>query len=149
MNILALDLATQTGWAHSNGLSGIQSFALRRGDSPGMRWLEFAAWLRRVLDRAPTDVIVYEQAHHRGGASTHVGHGFIAQTEAIAAERKIEITNRHTATIKKYATGKGNAKKDAMLAAARKRWLGMEIIDDNQADALFLLSLVTEELKGE
>jgi len=145
MNILALDLATKTGWAHSCGLSGVQNFAPRRGDSPGMRWLEFRAWLCRVLDASPTDLIAYEQAHHRGGAATHVAHSLISQVEAVAAKRGIEITNRHTATIKKFATGKGNSGKPVMLAAARSNWPDIAIIDDNHADALFLLALAERD----
>ena len=40
-------------------------------------------------------------------------------------------------TIKKHATGKGNASKDEMVAAMRL--LGHEPADDNEADALALL----------
>lgn len=146
--ILALDLATRTGWAHSCGQSGVQDFSPHRGDSPGMRWIEFAAWLRRLLDAAPADVIAYEQAHHRGGAPTHVAHSLISQVEIVAAERKCELTNRHTATIKKHATGKGNADKAAMVVAARSRWPEHEgALDDNEADALWLLDLVQKELE--
>ncbi len=144
--ILALDLATKTGWAHSLGCSGVQDFAPRRGDSPGMRWITFRAWLNRVLDDVPTNVIAYEQAHHRGGAATHVAHSLISAVETIAAERKIELTSRHTASIKKHALGKGRGDKDQMMAAARAKWGDDAIIDDNQADALWLLDLATKEL---
>lgn len=147
MRILALDLATRTGWAHSSGGSGVQNFAPRRGDSPGMRWIEFRAWLLRLLDSAPADVIAYEQAHHRGGAPTHVAHALIGATEAVAAEREIQITNRHTATIKKHATGKGNADKTQMMEAARGR--GWSPADDNECDAMWLLDLVRSELTQE
>jgi len=146
MNILALDLATRTGWAHSCGESGVQDFSPRRGDSPGMKWLAVRAWLNRVADMAQIDLIAYEQTHHRGGAATHSGHAMIAIVEAFAAEKQIQITSRHTGTIKKYATGKGNADKVAMLSAARSRW--GRVIDDNHADALWLLALVTSEMKG-
>ena len=40
------------------------------------------------------------------------------------------------------ATGKGNAPKDAMLAAVR-RW-GYAPVDDNEADAIALLHLAIE-----
>ena len=40
-------------------------------------------------------------------------------------------------TIKKYATGKGNANKAAMIAAMQA--LGFQPADDNEADALALL----------
>ncbi len=146
IKVLALDLATKTGWAHSCGISGVQDFAPRRGDSPGMRWLAFRAWLNRVLDDAPADVIAYEQAHHRGGAATHVAHSLIGMTEAVASERGIEITNRHTATIKKHALGTGRGDKDKMWGAAGKKWPHRIFIDDNEVDAAWLLDLVVSEL---
>jgi len=44
--IIALDLATNTGWATSEPRqSGSEKFNLRRGESPGMRFLRFNAWL--------------------------------------------------------------------------------------------------------
>lgn len=144
MRLLALDLANNVGWAHSDGASGVQNFSPRRGDSPGMRWIEFKAWLNRVLDVAPADVLIYEQAHHRGGAATHVAHGLISIVEAVAAERSIEVTNRHTATIKKHALGTGRGDKAAMVAAAKRR--GWNPQTDDEADALWLLDLVKREL---
>lgn len=145
MRLLALDLATKTGWAHSDGASGVQDFSPRRGDSPGMRWLEFKAWLGRLLDSAPADVIAYEQAHHRGGAATHVAHSLISCVEQVAAERGIEVTSRHTATIKKHALGKGRGDKDAMIAAGKER--GWKCADDNECDALWLLDLVKRDIQ--
>lgn len=109
-----------------------------------MRWIEFRAWLCRLLDVAPADVIVYEQAHHRGGAATHVAHSLISCVETVAAERGIEVTSRHTATIKKHAIGAGRGGKEAMMSAAFE--MGWNPQDDNEADALWLLDLVKREL---
>lgn len=44
------------------------------------------------------------------------------------------------ATIKKHATGKGNAGKEEMIAAAKAR--GHQPTDDNEADALAILHWV-------
>ena len=46
-------------------------------------------------------------------------------------------------TLKKYAAGKGNAKKQEMLLQVYKRW-GMEFLDDNAADAYALARLVSK-----
>jgi Holliday junction resolvasome RuvABC endonuclease subunit len=43
-------------------------------------------------------------------------------------------------TLKKYASGKGNAKKQEMLLMIFKRW-GVEFLDDNAADAYALARL--------
>jgi Holliday junction resolvasome RuvABC endonuclease subunit len=111
-----------------------------------MRWIEFRAWLCRLLDSAPTAIIGYEQAHHRGGAATHVAHSLISVVEAVSAERNLEITSRHTASIKKHALGKGRGDKSAMLKSAQQKWEDRSIADDNEADALWLLDLLITEL---
>jgi Holliday junction resolvasome RuvABC endonuclease subunit len=146
---LALDIATKTGWAHSCGISGVQDFKLRRGDSPGMRLIYLRSWLDRFLDETPTKLIGYEQAHHRGGAATHVLHSMIGIVEVIAAERDIEVTNRMSREIKKHATGGGKATKEDMIEDAVVRWRKQFPDplnpDDNQADALWLLDLLKKE----
>src|SRR5690606_5701997 len=61
-----------------------------------------------------------------------VGKGFRAaiskELEALllveAAVLGVETTNIAPSSLKKYATGKGNAKKPDMIRAAAKRWLG-------------------------
>jgi Holliday junction resolvasome RuvABC endonuclease subunit len=151
ITILALDMATKTGWAVSDpegATSGVQVFDVRRGESPGMRWLRFDAWLEQVhilaTARHPMGVLVYELAHHRGGASTAVGVGFATKAQEFAARHNIELMPVHTATLKKFATGSGKADKDAMIAAARAR--GWTPQDDNEADALWLLEYAKREL---
>jgi Holliday junction resolvasome RuvABC endonuclease subunit len=49
-------------------------------------------------------------------------------------------------TIKRHATGKGNASKEAMIAAARAR--GFNPADDNEADAIALLLWAVETNAG-
>ena len=45
-------------------------------------------------------------------------------------------------TIKRFATGRGNADKAAMIAAIRAR--GYDPVDNNEADAIALLLWATE-----
>lgn len=148
VKVLALDLATKTGWAHSDGASGVQSFRPRRGDSPGMRYLALRAWLSRMHDMSPFELIAYEQPHHRGGYPTEVLFGMVTTVQAWAAERGKETTARHSAEIKRHALGKGRGSKLAMMMACEREF-GIEPIDNNQADALWLLSLIRSELEEE
>ena len=46
-------------------------------------------------------------------------------------------------TLKKFAAGKGNAKKQEMLLQIYKRW-GLEFTDDNAADAYALGRLISK-----
>lgn len=144
IRILALDLGTKTGWAAATpGIgveSGVQVFDLRRGESPGMRFLRFRRWLGQMLEDLSPELVVYELAHHRGGPATELAVGFQTRVQELAAARGVEYTSVHTATLKKHATGSGRAGKPAMIAAAAARWPDQVLEDDNQADALCLLA---------
>lgn len=146
--ILSLDIGTNCGWAHSSGPSGVERFEQRRGDSPGMRWLAYVAWLQRMLLTAPFEIIVYERPGFlKSRAANHVLNVMVGLTEKVAAEQRLEITFRESKEVKKWATGKGNADKAAMLAAAQQKF-GPHITNDNEADALWLLDLVKRDLGG-
>ena len=146
VNILALDLATKTGWATNiSRTSGVQVFDAKRGESPGMRFLRCRGWLSEMLTLlGGVDVIVYEQAHHRGGAATACCVGLVSMVQAFAAEHGIELMTVHTGELKRWATGKGNAGKPAMMKAARAR--GWNPVDDNEADAQLLLEFTKQQL---
>ena len=144
--VLALDLGTRTGWAlaeHGRVESGVQVFDVRRGESPGMRYLRFNRWLDDVGPRV--SLIVYEQTHQRGGAATEVAAGFATRVQEFCARLGLEHAAVHSATLKKFATGRGNAKKPEMVAAARSR-LGYRGDDDDEADARWLLAYAEAEI---
>jgi len=152
VNILALDLATKTGWASKYNnyfCSGVQDFSLRRGESPGMKFLRFRRWLEELTAISSYDVIIYEQAISGRTANANVAQtafGFAAIVQEICAQNAIEHTTVHASTLKKHATGKGNAKKDAMIIAAKEKWPDIQIIDDNHADALHILDYALKTL---
>lgn len=148
MKILALDLGTVTGWATEKH-SGTKDIPQGRGESPGLRFLRMRSWLMELIELAgPFDLIVYEQAHHRGGAATAVCVGFATEVQAIAAAEKIELMPVHTGSLKKWATGKGNANKLEMIQWARERRPDsfQEPYDDNEADAIALYHYAVEKL---
>jgi hypothetical protein len=65
-----------------------------------------------------------ERSHHRGAAATRYGYGYdaIAYLLTNAANKLDDLdakcTRVHTGTLKKYATGTGNATKEQMIGAA-------------------------------
>ena len=157
--ILALDLATKTGWALQDRdgqiLSGVKEFPLKRGESRGIRFLRFRKWLREILetgnfgcrfcDNTP-GVIVYEQAHHRGGYATEVAVGLVTDVLAEAAREGIEHMSVHSGTLKKATTGSGRSSKADMIAQVKLWYPNTHIIDDNHADALCLLNYGINEI---
>lgn len=60
---------------------------------------------------------------------------------AMLEEKQIPYSALSPSEIKKHATGKGNANKDLMVEAAKKRFPLVEVIDDNHADALWIHDL--------
>ncbi len=152
MIILGIDGGIKTGWAICRDgkiiESGVQTFDLGRGESPGMRFLRFRRWLRQMTPAqlwASTEqhVIAYERAHHRGGAATEIGVGFCTRIQEFAAEQGYESLPVHTATLKKWATGSGRADKaDMVKAALQKTGLVVSLdgdgMPDDQADAILI-----------
>ena len=156
--ILALDLGTTTGWALRapdgqralQGLitSGTVSFKPRRFDGGGMRYLRFTNWLTEI-DRlsGPIATIWFEEVRrHAGTDAAHVFGGLLATLTTWAELRGVPYCGVPVGTIKKHATGKGNAGKQAMIEAARAR--GFSPADDNEADAIAILLWAIETRGG-
>ena len=141
--ILALDLGTTTGWALRGGdghiISGSASFRPQRFEGGGMRFLRFKTWLAELNAHADgIDALVFEEVRrHAGVDAAHAYGGFLATLTAWCEHHGIPYQGVPVGTIKKHATGKGNASKDEMMAAMRAR--GYLPADDNEADALALL----------
>ncbi len=149
---LALDLGTTTGWAlmSSDGAitSGSENFRPQRFEGGGMRYLRFKRWLTEL--KATTngiDALYFEEVRrHAGVDAAHTYGGFLATLTAWCEHHQIPYQGVPVGTIKKHATGKGNASKDEMVASVEAR--GHTPIDDNEADAIALLYL-TLSMKGD
>ena len=141
--ILALDLGTTTGWAlrSSDGAitSGSESFRPQRFEGGGMRFLRFKRWLAELKDMAGgIDTMHFEEVRrHVSTDAAHAYGGFLATLTAWCEHHQIPYQGVPVGTIKKHATGKGNASKDLVIAAMTT--LGHAPADDNEADALALL----------
>ena len=141
--ILALDLGTTTGWAlrSSDGAitSGSESFRPQRFEGGGMRFLRFKRWLAELKDMAGRiDALHFEEVRrHVSTDAAHAYGGFLATLTAWCEHHQIPYQGVPVGTIKKHATGKGNAGKDLVIAAMTA--LGHAPADDNEADALALL----------
>ena len=147
MKILALDLAIRTGWALGDRHayeSGYESFDLRRGDSPGWRYLMFTRWAEQAI-RPELELVVYEQPFAmRSGQAAEIAMGFATRIQQRCAELSITHTAVVGSALKKWTTGKGNAKKPEMIEAVARRWRRVD--DDNEADAVALLHYALDEL---
>ena len=141
--ILALDLGTTTGWAlmtrDGSITSGTESFKPHRFEGGGMRFLRFKRWLTEIKQTSDgIDAVYFEEVRrHLGVDAAHAYGGFMAHLTAWCEHHQIPYQGVPVGTIKKHATGKGNASKGEMIAAAKVR--GHFPADDNETDALALL----------
>ena len=151
--VLALDLGSKTGWAVrcADGaiVSGTVAFRPDRFQGGGMAYLRFKAWLDDLERPAgPIDAVFFEEVRrHLGTTAAHVYGGFLAHLTAWCEQNEIAYEGVPVGTIKRHITGKGNAGKEAVIAAVTA--LGFSPADDNEADALAILLWALENRFGE
>jgi len=147
--ILALDLGTTTGWAlelyGDLWRSGSESFKESQFEGGGMRFLRFSRFLIELhKGQHVTECYFEEVRRHKGTAAAQIYGGFLASLTKWCEQNKIPYQGVSVKTIKKHATGNGNAKKPAMIAAAKAHKI--DVADDNEADAICLLDYALSEL---
>ena len=148
--ILALDLATRTGWAirRADGRveSGSVSFAIKADEGQGRRYVKARAWLVEMKQAHPDlGEIVYETVMGHGAHNVIAGHvygGLLATVQSFGEHNQIPYRGIGVSTIKKRFAGHGKATKGDMIAQCRA--LGFNPSDDNEADAIALLHVALD-----
>ena len=123
MKILALDQATKTGWCSPNA-SGVWDLSPKRGESIGMRNVRFRAKLIELIDLEEIEMVVYERPAGRNKSALLVAGELVSIIKLVCEDKGVEYGCYSATEIKKYATGKGNANKDAMVEAAGRYGIG-------------------------
>jgi len=161
-SILALDLATRTGWAYAPAGTVVfwpvtamearthkaYTTQVRGGtvafDQPdlGMAYRAFGQWLEAKLTVLKPDLVGFEapMVQHSSQQAARKLLGLAAVCEYVCVTRDTRIVEVHLGTVKKSFTGHGSAKKPDMIAEARAR--GFTPKDDNHADAIAVLNKV-------
>lgn len=126
--ILGFDLGGTFAWAHADRGKILDSGwynTVRRGEGSGMARLRFKRAIRDLLNTMQPTAVWYEKAE--GRFRGHGGKNVIAQIgilEAELTEMKIPYGCVHQAELKSFATGRGNASKEAMREALAARFPG-------------------------
>ena len=158
--LLALDLATRTGWAFGEiperavtpieartlGAPEVESGAVGFDGEHGQFFRNFERWLTTFLARHRPDVTVFEAPILDRRKSTLAVvrklHGLAVITEKVADEFA-PVFSADLGTVKKHATGNGHAKKEQMIDAARA--MGWDPADADEADALWIWDYSCQE----
>lgn len=141
MTILALDPANNTGFAHSDGHRGVWHLVASKTEHAGDRLNRLADYIRGAFDQWGFDSIAFEDASF-GSPNPNIQamHNELAGIiKAVAAQCDVACRGVKPASIKKFATGNGRAKKHEMIRAAKVK-LGIEVTSDDEADALWILA---------
>ena len=140
--MLTLDLSTaDTGWATATAHGSIRPPHKLSKQPRGARLLWWNGTLRTLIAEhtVPGALVLVEAPFvHLKHASSAIP---LAMLHGVVEMMCAELDRRHDSVtpgeLKKWATGKGNAKKPEMIAAARA--LGCATDNDNVADAFLLL----------
>lgn len=156
IEVLGVDLSlTSTGWAwlatRPNGATEWETRTIRsaaaRGVAPTVARLDRIASAVCEAGGGDPDLVVIEgpsfsshtgSAHERGGLWWLVARTF--------AGRGVPVAVVSPAARCKYATGKGNAGKDAVLAAVVRRYPDVEVEGNDVADAVVLAAMGARQL---
>jgi Holliday junction resolvasome RuvABC endonuclease subunit len=151
MNILALDLGTRTGYAllKDEHISIGTKKLLNNKSASGARFLDFYRWLIETIERHHIYMVFFERVYgHSGTEAAHIYGAFMYVLAMVCEERKIECRGISVGTIKKFATGKGNATKEEMIMAAKSQGFNPQTDDEADALAILLLALKINNLSG-
>jgi Holliday junction resolvasome RuvABC endonuclease subunit len=142
--MLALDVATKTGWFNGE-FGGTWDFSIKRDESSGMRLFRFKSKLKEIFQEDRPDAVVFERTAGRHQGAIIIQSELHGVMKSLCDDYGIDYKAYSASEIKKYATGKGNANKDAMIQACIDKY-GITPVDDNHADAIHLWHLAKEDL---
>ncbi len=156
--LLALDLATITGWCDANG-SGSWDFTtvLKKEKNAPIRaalpigtkkYVRFEKTISEYLDITKPRIVVIEKPFiykSKKRRPNFISFEFAGIMKLMCASYNILMFEYHVQHVKKFATGNGQADKDYMVASCKR--YGVVPVDHNEADALHLYHLAIEDLK--
>lgn len=168
--VLGIDPGTKCGWAALDTptgqrlASGVWDISIRPGEGAGFREVRFISLLRQLLNAYPDAVVFYEApvtiGTFAGGSAAELSGALRGLLRYHCETRRPAVAYApvNISTVKRIATGSGNAKKGRMVLAANAKWppLALRVepgpinkktgkpterypnASDNEADALWI-----------
>jgi crossover junction endodeoxyribonuclease RuvC len=145
--VVAIDPGQRCGWAvrYPSGSveNGVWLLKPDRFSNMGSAMMLLRSNLETLFDQAKPDIVGFEEVRrHRGVDAAHWYGAITSRILEVCEVRQIPCRGIPVATVKKRATGKGNADKLAVFEAARVRFPNAKLIDDNDADALWIAECI-------
>lgn len=137
MRVMGVDTSTKTGYVILDDKGDVVNVGVLHHPPQENRFCRYAHYTREIselVEAYGVDLVIIE------GYSFGSKFGHRLQYELGTCIRmklyvdKVKFVEVSPTSLKKFVTGKGNAKKDLMLLAVYKRW-DFDTEDDNEADA--------------
>jgi len=140
MKILGFDPGTHCGWCVMEDgryiASGVVELASKGEFREGMRYVLCEASIEKLIAEHAPDLLAFEDVRrHVGTDAAHVYGGIVAIMMKLGATSSIPWIKIPVKMAKKFLSGNGNAKKEAMILAASSL-VDKQITNDNEADAI-------------
>lgn len=143
ISLTATGIASSTGWCQVIGRTDVTKLPLRERLHAVD---ELAAAVLDLVAR-PDLVVVEVPAYSRSGGGVLERSALWWRVVRSLATRGIPVAEVYPRTRMRYATGKGQAAKTAIVDAAARRWPAYETGgDDNLADAIVLAAMGCDHL---
>ena len=144
MTLFALDLGTACGFAifkDGKFISGTRKLGTYK-EKFGARFHEFRTWLLNIIAKHNIEAVYFERVFgHKGVEAAHCYGGFLYMLASVCFQQNIPCKGLTVQAIKKFMTGKGNATKDEMIAAAKQKRFNPATNDEVDAIAIILLAI--------
>ena len=112
-----------------------------------LRLIRICQFVRnRVAGRGEPLALIESPAHSQTAGSHHDRSGLWWGIVDVLHAHDLPVVEVAPQQLKMYATGKGNAAKDAVLLATARRFPDVDLLDNNQADALWLAAMGARHL---
>jgi hypothetical protein len=143
MRVLALDLATRSGFAVDGPntcppIAGTYTLA-SKGSARGLSFLRFSEWLYEMIGAHDVGLVAYEAPifgnvpMNKNTGTLLIGLG--AMCEMMATSRNVAYFSAHIQTVRAHFVGAGRPAKPKEAVMGRCRMLGWDVPDHNAADA--------------
>lgn len=155
IKILAFDPATKFGYAMGPNIGGTWNLTPKKGDHPGKRFYDLVEHVWDVIRWYHPNSVAIELPVGGYTKALAVQNQIIGIIYATCYKYDINVLQSQDAkgrihygfwpnTIKKHVTGNGNASKQDVIQAVKKRFPEANIVDNHHADALALWAMVMD-----
>lgn len=155
MRILSFDFGRRWAWCSADDEKPVSEWAWGRGDCGagglGERMSRFKEEVVEIFVRERPDAIAYEEVLSARGRGASL---ILPQTGLVAVEAQnlgLFCAGINATSLKKFATGRGNADKPDMLASLLKREGWREVLEDkilvtnDEIDAIWVANWALDE----